>query len=87
MRFREFANADDQLALWKIISNNTWAALVQAQQQQKKAQAAQQRAAKFKAAPVAKPAVKKPSPAAMPVGKDQLSPSPYLLNPTKNMAG
>ena len=29
MRTMEFANAEDALALWKIISDNTWAAIAQ----------------------------------------------------------
>lgn len=85
MRFREFANAEDQLGLWKLISQNTWAAIAQSQQQQKIAQAARQRTAKFKAAAnKAKLVPKKTPPATVPVGQDHLSKSPYLLNPSKN---
>ena len=42
MRFNEIANADDQLALWRLISDNVWSAVTaQAKQQERlKAQAA-----------------------------------------------
>ena len=42
MRFNEIANADDQLALWRLISDNVWSAvLAQAKEQERlKAQAA-----------------------------------------------
>lgn len=41
MRFMEFANAEDQLELWRLISDNVWSAvMVQAKQDaEKKAQA------------------------------------------------
>jgi hypothetical protein len=28
MRFNEIANADDQLALWRLISDNVWSAVM-----------------------------------------------------------
>ena len=42
MRFNEIANADDQLALWRLISDNVWSTVMaQAKQQERiKAQAA-----------------------------------------------
>jgi len=42
MRFNEIANADDQLALWRLISDNVWSAVMaQAKEQERlKAQAA-----------------------------------------------
>lgn len=42
MRFNEIANADDQLALWRLISDNVWSAVMaQAKEQARlKAQAA-----------------------------------------------
>jgi hypothetical protein len=42
MRFIEIANADDQLALWRLISDNVWSAVMaQAKEQARlKAQAA-----------------------------------------------
>ena len=48
MRINEIANAEEQLALWKLVSDNVWTAIhTQAQQQAKeKAVAAQQSKAK-----------------------------------------
>jgi hypothetical protein len=40
MRFMEIANAEDQLALWRLISDNVWSA-VMAQAKQAAAQKAQ----------------------------------------------
>jgi hypothetical protein len=50
MRINEIANAEEQLALWKLVSDNVWTAIhTQAQQQAKeKAVAAQQSKAKGK---------------------------------------
>jgi len=39
MRLQEFANAEAQLGLWKLISDNTWAAVNQQAQQEARAQA------------------------------------------------
>ena len=49
MRLVEFANAEDQMALWKLINDNVWQAIeTQRQQQAKEAQA---KAAKAKLKP------------------------------------
>jgi len=40
MRFTEIANAEDQLALWRLISDNVWSS-VMAQAKQAAAQQAQ----------------------------------------------
>ncbi len=37
MRYLEFANAQDTLALWKMISDNTWAAVAQQAEAEKRA--------------------------------------------------
>ena len=42
MRLNEFANAQAQLDLLRIIIDNTWSAIAQQAEQQKRAQAAQQ---------------------------------------------
>ena len=40
MRLDEFANAEDQMALWKLINDNVWLAIeTQRQQQAREAQA------------------------------------------------
>jgi hypothetical protein len=41
MRFMEIANPEDQLALWKLISNKMWAALAQTAPQGASTQAPQ----------------------------------------------
>ena len=49
MRLFEFANAEDQMALWKLINDNVWQAIETQRQQQ--ARAAQAKAAKAKLKP------------------------------------
>ena len=49
MRFFEFANADEQMALWKLVSDNVWKAIDT--QRQQEAQLAQARAAQAKLRP------------------------------------
>lgn len=49
MRLQEFANAQAQLGLWKLISDNTWAAVNQ--QAQKEARAQAEKAAARKSTP------------------------------------
>lgn len=63
MRFMEIANPEDQLALWKLVSDNVWSAvLAQARQQatQKAQAAAAAKVGKFK--PKKPPPVPKPIP-------------------------
>jgi hypothetical protein len=48
MRLCEIASAAEQLALWKLISNNVWAAVAQQARQEAEQQAAKMRAAKHK---------------------------------------
>ena len=49
MRLDEFANAEDQMALWKLINDNVWQAIETQRQQQ--AREAQAKAAKTKLKP------------------------------------
>ena len=49
MRLDEFANAEDQMALWKLINDNVWQAIETQRQQQ--AREAQAKAAKAKLKP------------------------------------
>ena len=49
MRIDEFASAEEQLALWKLVNDNVWQAIETQRQQQ--AQAAQAKAAKAKLKP------------------------------------
>jgi hypothetical protein len=66
MKINEIANASDALGLWRLISDNTWAALdLQAQQQAKekaaKAKSASKRKPRKSSAAAAKPVVFKPA--------------------------
>ena len=69
MKINEIANAADALGLWRLISDNTWAALdLQAQQQAKekaakaKAKKPSKRKPRKSSAAAAKPVVIKPTP-------------------------
>lgn len=48
MKINEIASAAEQLALWKLISDNTWAAIAQQARQEAERQAAAKRTAKTK---------------------------------------
>ena len=37
MRLREFASAEDQIALWRLISNSVWTSIEQQRMQQQQA--------------------------------------------------
>jgi hypothetical protein len=85
MRFREFADAEDQLALWKLISQNTWAAMNQMQRIEQQRRAAQQRANRFKfSSAKLKQMAKRPATAKTSSNTGLQTVSPYLLNPSKN---
>ena len=64
MKINEIANAADALGLWRLISDNTWAALdLQAQQEaQAKAAKASKRKPRKSSSAAAKPVVLKPTP-------------------------
>ena len=69
MKINEIANAADALGLWRLISDNTWAALdLQAQQEAQakaaKAAKASKRKPRKSSAAAAKPVVIKPTPLA-----------------------
>ncbi len=67
MRLVEFASAEEQLALWKLVSDSVWQSIsVQAQQEQKQ-KAERARMAKPKRAVRAKLAVPKPKPIPIPI--------------------
>lgn len=74
MRFNEIANADDQLALWRLISDNVWSAVMA----QAKEQERQQAALRAKAAATLKPKPKRIKPQ-KPAPKK--SPAPKLKPP------
>ena len=76
MKISEIADAESALGLWKLISDNTWAAInYQAQQEAKekaaKAEKASQRKPRKSRSKAAKPVVLKPvKPSAPPAGDD-----------------
>jgi hypothetical protein len=93
MRFMEIANPEDQLALWRLISDNVWSA-VMAQAKQSAALKAQAAATpkpkKFKPkkpipkapqAPKPKPPAPKPPPAKSPVPPQTRSVAPSRPSP------
>ena len=76
MRFNEFSNAQDQLALVKLILDNTWAALAQQAEQQKRAKALANSPKRSKRLAKPKiPAPPKPKPA-KPIAKPALKVEP-----------
>ena len=81
MRINEIASAEDQMALWRLVSDNVWQAIETQRQQQ--AQAAQAKAAKAKLKPrggrkgKSRSAAPMPSPKAPPPKK-----SPPPANPS-----
>jgi len=87
MRFMEIANPEDQLALWRLISDNVWSAVM--------AQAKQAAAQKAQAAATLKPKKfkpKKPIPKAPPSPKaqatnPQATPSEKSSTPTAKIGG
>ena len=86
MRFNEIVSADDQLALWRLISDNVWSAvLAQAKEQARlKAQAAatpKPKRIKPKKIVPKKPPAPKPPPAKSPVPPQPRSVAPSRPSP------
>ena len=87
MRFMEIANPEDQLALWRLISDNVWSAVM--------AQAKQAAALKAQAAVTPKPkkfkpkkAIPKPPPSPKAeTTNPQATPSEKSCNPTAKIGG
>ena len=85
MRINEIASAEDQMALWRLVSDNVWQAIETQRQQQ--AQAAQAKAAKAKLKPrggrkgKSRSAAPMPSPKPPPL-KKSLSP----VNPSAKLS-
>ena len=90
MRIDEFASAEEQLALWKLVNDNVWQAIETQRQQQ--AQAAQAKAAQAKLKPrkgrkggrgkISVPMPPPPSsPKAPPAKKPEVSPNPQQAKP------
>ena len=93
MRFMEIANPEDQLALWRLISDNVWSAVLSQARQaaaQKAHAAASPKPKKFKPkkaipkpppAPKPKPPTPKSPPAKSPVPPQQRSVAPSRPSP------
>ena len=79
MRINEIASAEDQMALWRLVSDNVWQAIETQRQQQ--AQAGQVRAAKAKLKPRGSRKGKGRSTAPMPSPKP---PPPKKSTPPEN---
>lgn len=62
MRFDEIANAEEQLALWKLVSDGIWSAISQQAKQQAQAKAAKAKLPKPKKSATPKPAPYAPPP-------------------------
>ena len=81
MRLLEFASAEEQLALWKLVSDNVWKAIAQQAKQEAAEKAEKQRQAKLK--PKSK-AVSLPDP--IPALPPPPLPKPKPLYPNKPKA-
>lgn len=87
MRLREFASAEEQMALWRLVSDNVWASIGQQvkQERQQRAEKAAQAKVKAKRKPNAKRGKSigaVPLPTSVPITKPKL-PKPKLAHTTK----
>ena len=73
MRINEIASAEEQIELWKLVSNNIWQALQQQQHEEQKRKA--EAAAKKKATPKLKGGVRSVRPIPSPPPPPQLPPN------------
>jgi hypothetical protein len=84
MRINEFANAEEQLALWKLISDGVWTAVRTQAEQQARANAEREQQAKAKkptskrSKSVKAPYAPPPPPLPKPKHPKQISPTPIL---------
>jgi hypothetical protein len=86
MRLYEFADAESQLALLRTIIDNTWTAVAQQAEQQKRAEAERKAKAKLKprsSKPTKAPYAPPPPPLkkSMPTLSSQTTPKPKTTNP------
>ena len=82
MRMYEIASAEEQLALWKLISDNIWRAIEQQTSEQRKQQAAKAQQRKLKPKRGSKRGGRKSLPPQPP--KTTLPPQVKALTPTLN---
>lgn len=97
MRLLEIASAEEQIALFKLVSDSVWAALTTQQKQQAEERAAKQAAAKSKPRqslrsklalpkpmPIAKPLPKKPTQPQQQATRQQQTPQPQSVQIPSN---
>ena len=90
MRLIEFANAEEQLALWKLINDNVWSAIHAQAQEQAKQRAEQEykkkkgkRASKGGHVAVAPPPIKLPPPKPPTLANKPPTPADVAANPAQ----
>ena len=85
MRLAEFANAEEQMALWKLVSDNVWAAIATQAEQERRDKAEKAARSKLKrgkrsSSPrAAKPAAPKPPVPPKPVADNGKKPQPSAV--------
>lgn len=84
MRLLEFASAEEQLALWKLVSDNVWKAIATQAQQEEAEKKEQQRLAKLRTKVKPKKAASMPDP--IPALPPPTLPEPKPLYPNKPVA-
>jgi len=97
MRINEIASAEEQLALWKLISDNTWTAIAQQAAQEKQAETERKAKAKLKpramrarkganiSVPPPPPPTKPQAPLANQPPSPHNKPNPNALNPVNRL--
>jgi hypothetical protein len=87
MRLHEFASAEEQLALWKLVSDSVWSAVAQQAKQEAAARAEKARLARLKpraAVPPPKPRIApRPPPLPKPIKPAQTNLSSASNSPRK----
>ena len=90
MRLNEFASAEDQIALWRLVSDSVWASISQQAEQERKQRAEKAAQSKYKgrrgkkSSKVAKPAVPITPPTTPPIAnKAMLSKTPQSTHAVK----
>ena len=89
MRIFEIASAEEQLALWKLISDNVWRAIAQQTSEQRKQQSAKALRRKLKPKRGGKRGSRKSLPPPPPISASppQANSTTLTLNPQKNSRG
>jgi hypothetical protein len=85
MRINEIANAEEQIALWRLVSDNVWSAINTQAEEQAKQRAAAEQQRKLKPKRKRKGSVAHtPPPPKLPVPKPQATDKPPTPNATAN---